>query len=47
MQAETLKEPYIQYSDLLIKAFEKIKKTVNKKYKELVEACSEAIGKII
>jgi hypothetical protein len=28
-----------------VKAFEKIKKTVPKKYKELKEICNEAIGK--
>ena len=41
---EPVKDPYIQYSELLIKAFEKIKKTVPKKYKELKEVCNEATG---
>ena len=41
---EPVKDPYIQYSELLIKAFEKIKKCIPKKYKELRELCNEATG---
>ena len=41
---EPVRDPYVQYSELLVKAFEKIKKTVPKKYKELKETCNEAIG---
>ena len=41
---EPVKDPYIQYSELLTKAFDKIKKTVPKKYKELKEVANEAIG---
>lgn len=44
---EPVRDPYVQYSELLIKAFEKIKKTIPKKYKELKEICNEAIGKYI
>lgn len=44
---EPVRDPYVQYSELLIKAFEKIKKTVPKKYKELKELCNEAIGKYL
>ncbi len=42
---EPVKDPYIQYSELLIKAFDKIKKTVPKKYKELKEQCNDATGR--
>lgn len=41
---EPVKDPYIQYNELLLKAFDKIKKTIPKKYKELKETCNEAIG---
>lgn len=37
-------DPYEQYQDLLIKAFEKIKKLAPKKYKEMRDECTEAIG---
>jgi hypothetical protein len=37
----------VQYSELLTKAFDKIKKLAPKKYKELREECNEAIGKRI
>lgn len=43
---EGQKDPYIHYSELLNKAFEKIKKTIPKKNKELKELCNEAIEKI-
>jgi hypothetical protein len=43
---EAVRDPYLQYSDLLNKAFEKIKKTVPKKYNELKNLCTEAQGKI-
>lgn len=43
---EPVRDPYVQYNELLIKAFEKIKKTVPKKYKELKELCNEGIGKL-
>ncbi len=43
---EPVRDPYVQYSELLIKAFEKIKKTIPKKYKELKELCNEGIGEL-
>lgn len=43
---EPVRDPYVQYNELLIKAFEKIKKTVPKKFKELKELCNEGIGKL-
>lgn len=43
---EPVRDPYVQYSELLVKAFEKVKKVVPKKYKELKELCNEAIGKL-
>ena len=39
---EPVRDPYVQYSDLLGKAFDKIKKTVPKKYNELKNLCTEA-----
>jgi hypothetical protein len=44
---EAVRDPYLQYSDLLNKAFEKIKKTVPKKYNELKNLCTEAQGKLL
>ena len=43
---EPVRDPYVQYSELLNKAFEKIKKNVPKKYKELKDLCNEAQGTI-
>ena len=43
---EPVKDPYVQYNELLSKAFEKIKKSVPKKYKELKELCNEGIGNL-
>ena len=43
---EPVRDPYLQYSELLLKAFEKISKTIPKKYKELKELCNEATGMI-
>ena len=42
---EPVRDPYVQYSELLVKALEKVKKTVPKKFKELKELCNEGIGK--
>ncbi len=42
---EAVRDPYLQYSELLNNAFEKIKKTVPKKYNELKNICTEAQGK--
>lgn len=42
---EPVRDPYVQYSELLIKAFEKTQKLLPKKYKELKDLCTEAIGK--
>jgi uncharacterized protein (UPF0216 family) len=42
---EPVRDPYLQYSELMNKAFEKIKKTLPKKYKELKDLCTEAQGK--
>ena len=42
---EAVRDPYLQYSGLLSKAFEKIKKTVPKKYNELKNICTEAQGR--
>jgi len=42
---EPVRDPYVQYSELLNKAFDKIKKNVPKKYKELKDLCTEAQGK--
>ena len=39
---EPVRDPYVQYSELLNKAFDKIKKNVPKKYKELKDLCTEA-----
>jgi len=39
---DPVSDPYLQYSELLNKAFEKIKKSVPKKNKELKDVCSEA-----
>lgn len=41
---EPVRDPYVQYSELLNKAFEKVKKNVPKKYKELKDLCTEAQG---
>ena len=43
---EPVRDPFVQYSELLIKVFEKIQKTLPRKFKELKELCSEAIGKL-
>ena len=42
---EPVRDPYVHYSELLNKAFEKIKKYVPKKYKQLRDLCTEAEGK--
>ena len=42
---EPPRDPYAQYSELLGKAFEKIKKYVPKKYKQLRDLCTEGEGK--
>ena len=42
---EPVRDPYVHYSELLGKAFEKIKKYVPKKYKQLRDLCTEAEGK--
>lgn len=39
-------DPYELYSDLLIKAFDKIKKQAPKKSKELRDECADAIEKV-
>ena len=44
---EPVRDPYVQYSELLNKAFEKIKKYVPKKYKQLRDLCVEAEGSVI
>jgi len=44
---EPVRDPYVQYSELLDKALEKIKKNVPKKYKELKDLCTEAQGKTL
>ncbi len=41
---EPVRDPYVQYSELLTKAFDKIQKTLPKKFKELKELCAEAMG---
>ena len=44
---EPVRDPYVHYSELLGKAFEKIKKYVPKKYKQLRDLCTEAEGKSV
>jgi len=41
---EPVRDPFVQYSELLNKAFDFIKKFVPKKYKELKDLCTEASG---
>ena len=42
---EPVRDPFVQYSELLIKVFEKIQKTLPRKFKELKDLCTESIGK--